>query len=40
MIADVGELEETDASEIQARRLNAKEVSTLMKGDTGVLVQE
>ena len=28
MIADIGELEEMDASEIHARRLNAKEVLT------------
>ena len=28
MIADIAELEEMDASEIHARRLNAKEVST------------
>ena len=33
MIADIGELEEMDASEIHARRLNAKEVFTPMKGD-------
>ena len=31
MIADIEELEQMDASEIHARRLNAKEVSTLMK---------
>ena len=33
MIADIAELEEMDASEIHARRLNAKEVLTPMKGD-------
>ena len=33
MIADIEELEEMDASEIHARRLNAKEVLTPMKGD-------
>ena len=33
MIADIEELEEMDASELHARRLNAKEVSTPMKGD-------
>ena len=33
MIADTEELEEMDASEIHARRLNAKEVLTRMKGD-------
>ena len=32
MIADIEELEEMDASELHARRLNAKEVSTPMKG--------
>ena len=32
MIADIEELEEMDASEIHARRLNAKEVLTPMKG--------
>ena len=31
MIADIEELEEMDASEPHARRLNAKEVLTLMK---------
>ena len=35
MIADIEELEEMDASEIHARRLNAKEVLTPQrKGDT------
>ena len=33
MIADTKELEEMDASEIHARRLNAKEVLTPMEGD-------
>ena len=33
MVADIKELEEMGASEIHARRLNAKEVSTAMKGD-------
>ena len=33
MVADIGELEEMDASELQARRLNAKEVLTPMKGE-------
>ena len=33
MIADIEELEEMDASEIHARRLNAKEVLTPMNGD-------
>ena len=33
MIAEIEELEEMDASEIHTRRLNAKEVLTLMKGD-------
>ena len=33
MIADIEELEEMDESEIHARGLNAKEVSTPMKGD-------
>ena len=33
MVADIEELEEMDASEIHARRLNAQEVSTPMKGD-------
>ena len=34
MVADIEELEEMDASELHARRLNAKEVSTPMKGET------
>ena len=33
MVEDIQELEEMDASEIHARRLNAKEVVTPMKGD-------
>ena len=33
MIADIEELEQMDASELHARRLNAKEASTPMKGD-------
>ena len=33
MIADIEELEEMDASELHARRLNAKEVLTPMKSD-------
>ena len=33
MVADSEELEEMDASELHARRLNAKEVSTPMKGE-------
>ena len=33
MVADIEELEEIDASELHARRLNAKEVSTPMTGD-------
>ena len=33
MVADIEELEQMDASEIHARRLNAKEVLTSMKGD-------
>ena len=36
MVADIEELEETDASELHARRLNAKEVLTPMKGDSFV----
>ena len=31
MVADIEEMEEMDASELHARRLNAKEVSTPMK---------
>ena len=33
MVADIEELEEMDASELHAQRLNAKEVLTPMKGD-------
>ena len=33
MIADIEELEEMNASELHARRLNAKEVLTPMKGE-------
>ena len=33
MVADNEELEEMDASELHVRRLNAKEVLTLMKGE-------
>ena len=33
MVADIEELEEMDASELHARRLNAKEVLTPMKTD-------
>ena len=33
MVADIEELEEMDASELQARRINAKEVLTPMKGE-------
>ena len=33
MVADIEELEEMDASELYARRLNAKEVLTPMIGD-------
>ena len=33
LIADIEELEQMDASEIHARRSNAKEVLTTMKGD-------
>ena len=33
LVADIEELEQTDASELHARRLNAKEVLTPMKGE-------
>ena len=33
MVADIEELEEMDAPELHARRLNAKEVLTPMRGD-------
>ena len=36
MVADIEDLEEMDASEINARRLNAIEVLTPMKGDNFV----
>ena len=34
MVADIEELEQMDASKLHARRLNAKEVLTPMKGET------
>ena len=37
MIADIEELEEMDASELHARRPNAKEVLTPMKGDNFIV---
>ena len=37
VVADTEEVEEMDASELHASRLNAKEVSTLMKGDNFTL---
>ena len=36
MVADIEELEEMDASEHHARRLNAKEVFTPMKGENNI----
>ena len=33
VVADIEEMEEMDASELHARRLNAEEVLTSMKGD-------
>ena len=33
MVADIEELEEMDASEVHAKRLNAKEVLTPMSGE-------
>ena len=33
MVVDIEELEQMDASELHARRLNAKEVLTPMKGE-------
>ena len=33
MVADIEQLEQMDASELHARRLNAKEVLTPMKGE-------
>ena len=38
MVADIEELEEMDASELHARRVNAKEVLTPMKGDGTVII--
>ena len=37
MVADIEELEEMDAPELHARRLNAKEVLTPMKGEIFIL---
>ena len=37
MVADIEELEEMDASELHARRLNANEVLTPMKGDNFIV---
>ena len=34
MVADIEQLEEMDASELHARRLNAKDVLTPMKGES------
>ena len=39
MNADIEELEEMDASELHARRLNAKEVLTPMKSDNYIYSQ-
>ena len=36
MIADIEELEQMDASELHARRLNATEVLTPMRGDNSI----
>ena len=36
LVADIEELQKMDASELHARRLNAQEVSTPMKGETFV----
>ena len=33
MVADIEKMEQIDASELHARRLNAKEVLTPMRGD-------
>ena len=33
MVADIEEMEQMDASELHARRLNAKEVLTLVSGE-------
>ena len=38
MVGDIEELEELDASDLHARRLNAKEVLTPMKGDSFILL--
>ena len=40
MVADNEELEKMDASEIHARRLNAKEVLTPMKGENYIFPVE
>ena len=40
VVADIEELEEMDASEFNARRLNAKEVLTPMKGETFIFPVE
>ena len=40
MGADIEELEEMDASELHARRLNAKEVLTPMGGDNYIFLVE
>ena len=40
MVADIEELEEMDASELHARRVNAKEVLTPMKGDNFFPVED
>ena len=37
MVTDIEELEEMDASELHARRLNAQEVLAPMKGDNFIL---
>ena len=37
MVADIEELEEMDAPELHARRLNAKEVLTPMKGENFIV---
>ena len=37
MVADIEELEQMDASELHARKLNAKEVLTPMKGEKFIL---
>ena len=40
MVADIEDLEEMDASELHARRLNAKEVLTPMGGDNYIFLVE